>query len=228
MPTIQNWSDITLYSLQKLWEGFLHFIPAFLAAIIFFIIGWFISIIIGKLLTEILRKIKFNQILERGSWDEALAKADIKVDVSEFVGAVVKWVLVIFFLQVSVGILGWIQFSVLLGQVVSYLPNVVVAVMIFVVTVIIADILEKVVRVSVERTKVGYGHIASAIVKWAVWIFAIVIILDQLNVGGILPQAIIFGIIGFFSIAGGLAFGLGGKEAAAEIIKNFRGKMSQK
>jgi len=173
-------------------------------------------------------KLKFNQAIERGNLDESLAKANIKVNASEFVGAIVKWILVIVFLQASVGILGWLGFASLLGKVVSYLPNVIVAVLIFAVTVIIADIVEKVVRLSTERVKIGYGHIVSAIVKWAIWIFAIMIILEQLNIGGILPQAIIFGIIGFLTLAGGLAFGLGGRDAAAELIKDFKQKLSQK
>lgn len=225
---IQDWSNITLYSLQKLWEGFLDFIPSLLAALIIFTIGWFVAILIGKLITEVLRKLKFNQAVERGSWDESLAKANIKVDASEFLGAIVKWILVIVFLQAAVGILGWMQFAGILGKLIDYLPNVVVAVLIFAVTVIIADIIEKVIRVSTERAKVGYGQMISAIVKWAIWIFAIMIILEQLNIGGILPQAIIFGIIGFLALGGGLAFGLGGKEAAADIIKDWRQKFSQK
>jgi hypothetical protein len=224
----QNWSDVTLYSLQKLWDGFLSFIPSLAAAIIVFIVGWFLAILIGKLITEILRKLRFNQVLERGSWDESLAKANIKVDASEFIGAIVKWILVIVFLQAAVGILGWMQFAGILGKVINYLPNVIVSVLIFAVTVIIADIVEKVVRVSIERVKVGYGQMISAIVKWAIWIFAIMIILDQLNIGGILPQAIVFGIIGFLALAGGLAFGLGGKDAAAELIKDLKQKFSQK
>ncbi len=224
----QNWSNITLYSLQRLWEGFLSFIPDLLAALIVFVIGWFIAILIGRLITEILKRLKFNQAVEKGSWDESLAKANIKVDASEFIGAIVKWILVIVFLQAAVGILGWFGFASLLAKVIGYLPNVVVAVLIFAVTVIITDIVEKVVRASIERTKVGYGQMISAIVKWAIWIFAIGIILEQLNIGGNIPGIVIQGIVGFLALAGGLAFGLGGKDAAAEMIKDFKQKFSQK
>ncbi|MFH1894648.1 MAG: hypothetical protein ABH813_01990 [Patescibacteria group bacterium] len=224
----QNWSNITLYSLQKLWEGFLSFIPALIVAIVVFIAGWFVAILIGKLITGILKKLKFNKALEKGSWDESLAKANIKVDASEFIGAIVKWILVIVFLQVAVSILGWMQFAGILGSVVAYLPNVIIATLIFAVTVIIADIVEKVVRVSTERVKIGYGQMISAIVKWAIWIFAIIIILEQLNIGGSIPAIVVQGIVGFFALAGGLAFGLGGRDAAAEIIKDLRQKFSQK
>ena len=213
---LQIWKDITLDALQGAWSSFVGFVPDLLVAIIFFVIGWFVSILIGKLVAEVLKKLKFNQIFEKGNWDEALAKANIKVDASGFLGAIVKWVLVIVTLQVSVGILGarWQVFNEILGNVVSYLPNVIIAVLFFVVTVIISDIVEKLVRVSVERVKVGYGHMVSVIVKWAIWIFAIIIILEQLNIGGNIPTIVVQGIVGFLAIAGGLAFGLGGKDAA--------------
>ena len=225
---IQDWRIITFDALQELWQSFIVFFPKLIVAIIIFVIGWFIAMALGKLIAEILKKIKFNQIFEKGSWDEALAKADIKIDVSSFVGAIVKWVLVIVFLQVAVGIIGWTPFADLLDRFVGYLPNVIIAALIFVVTVIVADIIEKVVRVSVERTNIGHGHTVSAIIKWAIWIFAIVIILDQLNIAGILPQTIIVGVVAFLVLAGGLAFGLGGKDAAGKMLEDLRGKLAKK
>jgi hypothetical protein len=224
----QDWSNITLYSLSKFWDGFLTLILSLIVPIIVFIVGWFIAILIGKLATGILKKLKFNQIIERGSWDESLAKANIKVDASELIGTIIKWILVIIFLQISASIMGWMQLVGVLEKVVAYLPNIIIAILLFTVTVVFVDIVEKVVRISVEKIKAGYGGITSSIVKWGIWIFAIMIILDQLNIGGILPQAIIFGVIGFLALAGGLAFGLGGKDAAAELIKDFKQKITQK
>lgn len=220
-----DWYSATTQALQGLWQGFLNFIPLLIVAIIVFIIGWFLSIGAGKVITEILKKIKFNQIFEKGGWKTALEKADFKVDAAGFIGAIVKWVLVIVFLQIAVSILGWKQFAFLLESVVGYIPNVIVAALIFVVTVILVDIIEKIVRATVEGFRVGYGHMISAIVKWGIWIFVIVIILDQLNIGGILPQTIIFGFIAFLALSAGLAFGLGGKEVAAEILQNLKKKL---
>ncbi|MFH1401930.1 MAG: hypothetical protein ABIG40_03125 [Parcubacteria group bacterium] len=224
----QNWSDITLNSLGNIWGEFLSFVPYLIGALIVFIVGWFIAILISKLITEVLKKLKFNQAVERGSWDESLAKANIKVDASEFIGAIIKWILVIVFLQLAVGILGWDEFAGILGKVISYLPNVIIAVLVFAVTVIISDIVEKIVRISAERVRVGYGQMISAIVKWAIWIFAVVIILEQLNIGGSVPVIVVQGIVGFLVLAGGLAFGLGGRDAAAEMIKDLKQKLSQK
>src|SRR3989338_3082790 len=103
---LQEWSLLIFQALQSLWEGFLGFIPLLIGAIIVFVIGWIVSVGLGKIITEILKKIRFNQIFEKGNWDEALAKAGIKVDAAGFIGSIFKWSLVIVFLLASVEVLG--------------------------------------------------------------------------------------------------------------------------
>jgi hypothetical protein len=222
---VADWATVTIEALQNLWQGFLHFIPALLGAIIVFAIGWFISVGIGKLISEILRRIKFNRIFEKGTWKDALQKAEFKVDASEFVGVVIKWVLVMVFLLAAVEILGLSEFAGFLTAVLAYLPNVVVAVFIFVVAVIIADILEKIVRAAVESTKVNYGHIVGVIIRWSIWIFAILAILIQLQVAPSLINTLFIGLVGVIVISAGLAFGLGGKEIATEILRDLYRKL---
>ena len=215
---VLNLYIVTIEALQSLWESFIGFLPALVGALIIFIIGWFISVGIGRLVADILKKIKFNQIFERGNWKHALDKADIKVDPAGFIGAIFKWVLVIVFLRVAVEVLGLTQLTLFIENILAYLPNVLVASLIFVVAVIIADIAEKILRTAVESTQVGYGHIVGAIVRWSIWVFAIIAILTQLGVTPILWQTLFTGFVALVVLAGGLAFGLGGKEVAAQWL----------
>ena len=76
---IQDWYSITSQALQDLWQGFIKFIPQLIGALIVFIIGWFISVWIGKFIAEILKRIKFDRIFEKSKWDEALTKARLKL-----------------------------------------------------------------------------------------------------------------------------------------------------
>ncbi len=221
---VTDWFQLTGDALRGLWVGFINFTPKLIGAIIVFLIGWLIAIAVGKIVAEVLKRIKFDRIFEKGSWKRALDKAEIKVDASSFIGAIFKWILVIVFLLAAVEILGLVQFASFLQNVLNYLPNIIVAAAIFVAAVIIADILEKVIRAAVESTKIGYGHIVGVIVRWSIWVFAILAILVQLRVTPSLIQIILQGIIGLIVIAGGLAFGLGGKDVAAEILQNLRRK----
>jgi len=223
---VTGWLDTTIIALKNLWLGFIDFIPNLIGAIIIFLIGWLISVAIGKLIAEILKKAKFNRIFEKGGWKTALEKAEIKVNASAFIGAIIKWVLLIVFLAAAVEILGFNQLTIFLTQkVLPFLPNVIVAAFIFVVAVIIADILEKVVRAAVEGAKVGYGQLVGGIVKWSIWVFAILIILSQLGIGETFMADLFRGIVVIIVLSIGLAFGLGGKDVAAEILQDLRNKL---
>ena len=223
---IEGWYLVTVQALQNLWQGFIGFIPVLIGALIVFIIGWFISIGIGRLITEVLKKIKFNEVFSKGGWKQALDKAEIKVDPAGFFGAIVKWILIIVFLLAAVEILGFVQFAAFLRAVLAYLPNVIVAALIFVVTVILVDIFEKVIRVGVEGIRVGYGQVISAVVKWSIWIFAILAILHQLGIARPFMETLFQGIVAMLVISLGLAFGLGGKDVAAGILQDLKRKLS--
>lgn len=224
---VTNWLDTTVMALKNLWLGFIDFIPSLIGALIVFIIGWIVALAFGKLVAEVLKKIRFNQIFEKGGWKGALEKADIKVDASEFIGSIIKWVLMIVFLAASIEILGFNQLTLFLtADVLPFLPNVVVAAFIFVVAVIIADVLEKVVRASVEGVKAGYGSVAGVIVKWSILVFAILAILYQLGIGAVFMADLFKGVVAMIVIAVGLAFGLGGKEVAGEIVRDMKNKLS--
>lgn len=228
---IVDWYVITVGALLDLWQGFLNFIPKLIGALVVFLIGWAIAAGIGRLVAEILRRLKFNQLFERGVWKDALERAEIRVDASGFLGGLVKWILAIVFLLAAVEILGFVAFAGFVTTVLNYLPNVIVAALIFVVAVIISDFAEKIVRATVESTKVGYGHFAGSIVRWSIWVFAVLAILRQLL---IVPQmvtalfnALVFGVVALFVLAAGLAFGLGGKDAAGEIVSGLLRKMKK-
>lgn len=229
MIIIKEWIDITADSLKGLWIDFIDFIPRLAGSIIVFLVGWVIAVAIGKLIAEILKRIQFDKIFEKGSWKLALEKADIKVDASAFIGAICKWVLVIFFLAASIQVLGFKELTYFLtDNILVFLPNVVVAAFIFVIAVIIADILEKVVKAAVEGARVGYGEVAGAIVRWSIWVFAALAILQQLGIGKTFMTDLFRGIVVMIVLVVGLSFGLGGKEIAADILRDLRNRLAKK
>lgn len=225
--------DITSEALRQafgdLIEGVVSFVPLLILAILVLMIGWFIASGVGRLVGDILKRIKFNQVFERGNWKEALERADLKLDPAGFVGAIFKWVLVIVFLLAAVEILGFEQFAGFLVNVLGYLPNVIVAALIIVVTAIIADIVEKIVRAAVEGTHMGHAPLVGSVVKWFIWIFAIFSALLQLDIA-VLPvqvfiQTFVQGIGYGIALAFAIAFGIGGKEMAGDILRDLRNRL---
>jgi len=221
-----------LLTVQPFLQQLVTFTANLILAIIVFVIGYLISAGIGQLITEILKSVKFNKLFEKEGWRHALQRANVEVNPSEFIGIIFKWVFIIVSLLVAVDILNLTAFAGFLTQVLDYLPNVIVAVLVFVVAIIISDIVEKVVRVWVERMKVGYGFLAASIVKWAIWIFTFFLILDQLLPSSVLVKtlytSIIYGIVGALALGVGLAIGLGGKETAGKIISDLYRKIEEK
>lgn len=228
MSMIKDWSTITLEALQNTWQGFLLFLPRLLGSIIVFVIGWLVATGVGRLISEILKRLKFNQIFERTGWREALSKAELKVNPSEFVGGICKWILVIVFLLASVEILGFVQFADFLSDVLGWLPNLIVAVAIFVVAIILTDILEKVIKAGAKKMELGYTGFLGTSVRWAIYVFAGLAILLQLGITPTIINTLVMGFVGMISLAFGLAFGLGGKDAAAKMIEELKRKLSER
>lgn len=224
---IQTWTETTMFALQTLWQGFLAFIPQIVGSFLVFMIGWIVAVAIGKLVAEILNRFKFDRLFEKAGWKGALERADLKVDASAFIGGIVKWIFVVVFLLASVEILGLLQFAAFVNRILAYLPNVIIAALIFAVTVILTDIVEKVVRAAIEGIKIGYGKAVSMMIKWALWAFALLAILYQLGIARAFMEILFQGLVYTMVISLGLSFGLGGKEVASEIIRDVKDKLEK-
>lgn len=219
--------NITTDALISLWQGFIGFLPSLIGAIIVLVVGWIFASAIGKIIATALVRLKFNELFNKSDWQRSFEKAKLTVNPAEFLGAITKWILVIVFLSASAEILELTQFAVFLTTIVNYLPHVLVAALIFVVAVISADIVEKIVVASTAKMEVGYSNLIGSIVKWSIWIFAILAILYQLGVVRPMVQTLFAGFITMFAIAFGLAFGLGGKTVAAEMLEDLREKLKR-
>lgn len=219
----ETWWETTEVALVQLGVGFVDFIPKLIGALIVLVIGWIISVWVGRLVGEILKRAKVDKIFEKTKWDDALEKADMKMKVSGFIGGLVKWVLAIVFLGASVRILGLSQVGDFVDNIVGWLPNLVVAAGIFVVAVVVAEFAEKVIKAVVGKMNVGYVNLVGAIVRWSIWIFAALAILNQFNVDAAegLIQIVVAGVV----LALALAFGLGGREVARDVLQNVKTKI---
>jgi len=222
----QTWGDVLVASFQNMWAGVVSFLPQLLLAIIIFIVGWLIAIAIGKLVAQIIRAFKVDKALQKIGVEECLAKGGFRLDSGAFVGALVKWFIIIVFLIAASDIVGLSQVSIFLRQVVGYLPNVIVAVIILLAAALIANVARRVVVGSAKAADLPSAALLGGITNWAIWVFAILAALYQLGVAGAFMQTLLTGLVAMIAIAGGLAFGLGGKDAAARFLERLRRDVS--
>ncbi len=222
-----DWNNVTIDALVALWESFLLYLPNLIVGTILLIFGWFIAIGLGKIVAQLLKKAKFDDLFEKDEWKEAMDKAKIKIHASKFMGSIVKWIIYIFFLWAAVGVFGLVYFTEFMGEVVRYIPNVIVAALIFVVAVMLADFLSKIIVVATQKASFKHTYLAGEMARWAIWIFAGFAILIELGIARELLSILFSGIVAVMVIAGGLAFGLGGKEIAGEILRELKNKLKE-
>lgn len=221
---LQTWGNVVIASLQQAWTSVIGFIPSLLGALIVFGFGWLVAATLGQLVEQIIKALRVDQLLAKLEIQKILSSAGWNMDISAFIGALVKWFLIVVFLLAASNILGLTQVSDFLKDVLLYLPNVVVAALILIIAALVADALERTLRASAETF--GYkGHFVGLVVRWAIWIFALIAVLLQLGIAVTLVQTLVTGLVAAMAIATGLAFGLGGRDAAADIIQKIRSEM---
>lgn len=229
MMFIQTWGGVFSESLLNLWYGFISFVPSLLGAIILFIIGWVVGNIIGKAVAQLIDALKLNKLFESAGASELMNRAGMKLNVGGFIGALVKWFIVVVFLMASLEIMGLTQVNDFLREaVLFYLPKVVIASLVLVIATVIADTMKKLVVASAQAANAKGAKMVGSIVKYAIWIFAFIIALSELGIASAFMQILFTGLIAALAIACGLAFGLGGKEAASKAIDRVSSDMSGK
>lgn len=221
--------EILLSSLKEIWASFIGFLPTLIAALIIFIVGWLIAIFFGKVVNWIIRTIKLDSFLSKLGFDKAFAKAKIKLDSAKFFEEIVKWFLIVVFLMTAVDILKLEGLKDLLGKILAFIPSVVIAAIVLLVTVLIARFMHKIVRASADAAGLHSSSLIAGIVRWAILICGFVVALVKLlgSAAGII-QSVVTGIIAMLAIAGGLAFGLGGKDMATRTLEKMKQDLTER
>ncbi len=209
---------------EPLVENLVQFSTLALWASLVFLVGIIISKSIKKIIVTFLKKIRINEVLKRIGLHQALSRADIDFDAPNFFGQTVEWFVVLFFLMTSAGIVGMNQASNFLEKMLSYFPNLFIAILIFIVCAFLADFSQKIVVGTLEREKITYSKLLGRAIRWGIWLFAILAILYQLQITPSLILSIFIGIVATISITLGLAFGLGGKNLATKILEEIEEK----
>ncbi|MFH1769684.1 MAG: hypothetical protein ABH833_03405 [Parcubacteria group bacterium] len=207
---------------EGLWQNVADFIPKLVVAIVVFLIGWIIAVLLGKVAWHIVKAIRLDKGLERIGFKQVWERSGHKLDTPLFFYELVKWFFIIMFLMVATDILDLQVVTEFLRTVVLYLPNVFVAAIVLLMGILLAGFVEKVVRASVKTAQFAAANTIAAIAKWAVLVFTFLLALSQLEVGKDIVGMVTIGIVAAAAIAFGLAFGLGGKDHAHEVITKMR------
>ncbi len=219
---VQSWSSITIESLSNLWIQVLSVLPLILGALIVFIIGLIVASILDLAVAKIFRAIKLDNLLIKSGVGEYFSRGGLRIDSGKFFGKIVYWFVVIAFVLAASDILRFYAFSDFLKSVLFYIPNIVIAILILLAAMLVANFLKTVIKGSVASAKIEGAKFLSSLAWWVIIIFGLLAALVQLGVAGNVVNIILSGLIAMIAIAGGIAFGLGGKDYATHFLSKIR------
>lgn len=219
---IQNLTDATVTSLLGVWSGVIGFLPSLIGALVILIIGLIIATGLKSLAERVINAAKIDSILRKLDLESYLNRAGLQLNSGKFAGALVYWFFVIVFILAAADVLKLEGLSQFLGQVVTYVPNIIIAVLIILASIVVANVLRSVVKASVTGAKLHASKFLGTLTWWAVVVFGFLAALIQLGVAPMLLNTIITGIVAMVALAGGIAFGLGGKDYASSLLSKLR------
>ncbi len=215
---ISIWFATWLTSLSTALSRLVAFIPNLIGAILILLIGWGIGKVIQAAVTRGLQAMHFNDLTERAGINDALQHAGIKRGPSAILGIVAYWFVFLFAIQAAVNALGITALSALMSSVTLYLPRIFAALLIVIVGAWLASKLADMTRTLADAAQISYAGLLKTIVHGAVLFFAFAMALDFLGLSFPFLSTAFAILLGSVALAAAIAFGLGGREYAADVL----------
>ena len=223
-----TWADVLSQSFQNVSYGVMAFIPSLVVAIIIFVVGWLIGIGLGRVVKQIVDALRIDSALRPTGIEKVLSRAGFQLSSGKFLGFLVKWFFIVIFLVASLDVLHLTTVNAFIsGVVLGYLPQVIVAALILFVAAIVAQAAERLIAGSARAASVESAGFIGKVARYAIWIFALIAALDQLNVAPAFMQTLFTGIVIAIALAVGLAFGLGGQKVAERYLERLSDDMKK-
>ena len=223
-----TWASVVVGSFQDLWADLIGFLPSIVGAVLILLIGWAIAAAIGGLIARFIEALYIEKLLENLKIKKAFRGAGVELDFGKLIGWLVKWFLIIVFFIAAVDILDLPEVNEFLSTVAQYIPTAIAAALILFVGFVAAAFVGEVVEKAVRASRLHSGHLMAAVAKWAIIVFTVMAALVQLGIAAELIQILLVGFVSMVALAGGLAFGLGGRAWAEDMLASMRRDLGKK
>ena len=224
---IKTFGDAVLTSLSSALALLFAAIPKILAFLVIVIVGWIIAALLARGVGAILRSVDFDRLAERSGFTAFVKDMGMQTDASGFIALAAKWFIRLIALIVAFDALGLPAVSEVLQSLLLWLPNLIVALVVLVVGGLLADALGGLVRGATSRGGFDNPDMIASIARGAVWSFASIIAVNQLGIASTLVNTLFMAVLGAAALAAGLAFGLGGRDLAAQKLEQWSKKGSR-
>ena len=227
METESNWQSLIIAPVREMLTKILGYLPTLFGALIILILGWIVARIIKRLLEALLKAIRFDALADKSGITGILKKGDLKITASQVISGLVYWLVIIMVLVMVVNALGLPKASDVLASLFAYVPKVIGALFVLVVAMFLASFVSSIVQTAAGNANLPRPELYAGVSRWAIIIFAATIVLGELGIATLLVTATFNIVLGGVCLGLALAFGLGGKDAAARYLDELMKRRSR-
>ncbi|MEW5805114.1 MAG: hypothetical protein AB1721_00055 [Patescibacteria group bacterium] len=209
-------------ALLLVWQEIIIYTPLVLVALLVFVLGLIVAKGLGSLVEKLLMATKLDQGLAKTGLRTFFDRAGMQLNSARFFGELVRWFIILAFLMAAADILKLTAVTGAIERLLFYFPKVVVAAVVMIVTLFFANVTQKLVKSAISGANLKNSGFVSALAKWAVLIFGLLIALRELQIAVDIINILFTGLVAMLAISGGLAFGLGGKDFAQDLLAGIR------
>src|SRR5919199_4682750 len=199
--------------LQDALSKFLGYIPQLIGAIVILIVGYLVAKLLQAVVGRGLQSIGFDRWMGRGGIKQFFDQAQTRETPATVLRTLVFWFVMIIAIVMATDALGIPQVSAVLGQLLAYIPNIIAAILILILAALLANFLAGVVRGATG------SEMLSSIARYAIIVYAVFAALTQLGIAVQLTANTFLIVLGAVALAGAIAFGIGGREVARDILE---------
>ena len=223
-----GWQQALFLAGSNIFTSFVNFLPDLLGAIIIFLVGIVLAKWVKALVVKVLGLVSLDKLVRSTGFNQFLTKAEIKVKVEAFLGEIVRWLIIAVFSIAAINVLGLTTVSAVLTSLLAYIPNIISAVLILTVGVMLAGLVENLVKGTVSQVEVKTSRLLSKIASYLVVIVAVLASVNELGIAQSLINTLFTGLVATLTLGIGLALGLGGKDVISKVLLDWYTQFKKK
>jgi small-conductance mechanosensitive channel len=213
--------ELFLEPLKSSGEKIISLLPTLVGALVILLLGWLLAKILKAALIKLLVAVRFEKFGERYGLSKFLSRGDIKHSLADILGTLFFWIIFLFFIYIAADVLKLSLIKDLINRIISFIPNLIAAVLIIIIGVFLSSFFKGVVKVTASSYDLAHRELLGKIVQYLIIFFTLAIALEQLGVATqILVNSVLI-IIGAIAFGLALAFGLGSKDVAGKIVNKI-------
>jgi len=223
-----DWSVIVIEPVKAMLVRAATFLPTLIGILVILIVGWIVAAALKNVVVKLLKAIQFDVASEKSGLSDVLRKGGIKNTLSELMGGLIYWVVMLLVFMAALNALGMTVVASLLDKVILYIPNVIAAIFIISLGIFFASIIGSIVMTASMNAGIKQAKLLSQVTQTVIVIFAAIMTLEQLNIATAILNTTITVLLGAIGLAVAIAVGLGSKDIAGKLMQELLDNLKRK